>query len=293
MLQARFNGASVFQPRKGRQHGHDYHDGVRFNGASVFQPRKDVELPPFPQGRWKLQWGLGLSTEEGAGGQAEETQENEASMGPRSFNRGRRRAHDVTPSERAASMGPRSFNRGRKGKLAAVDRGEEASMGPRSFNRGRTSLGLTAASRGMASMGPRSFNRGRVDIRLQAFHLIRASMGPRSFNRGRLRVSPKTAREMAGFNGASVFQPRKGGPDRAPRTPSWVLQWGLGLSTEEGTAPYAPTGISKTASMGPRSFNRGRLRGRSTTNSRKTKLQWGLGLSTEEGPVANPPKRNV
>ena len=36
-----------------------------FNGASVFQPRKGHCFLPSPVIRTRLQWGLGLSTEEG------------------------------------------------------------------------------------------------------------------------------------------------------------------------------------------------------------------------------------
>ena len=86
----------------------------RFNGASVFQPRKVDKLKPddllvlllqwglglsteegninaaaTAAGVDRLQWGLGLSTEEGGGTEVWTNKQYIASMGPRSFNRGR------------------------------------------------------------------------------------------------------------------------------------------------------------------------------------------------------------
>ena len=63
---ASFNGASVFRPRKAfylhRVCVRDY----RFNGASVFRPRKEHLFMARGLFKDQLQWGLGLSTEEGS-----------------------------------------------------------------------------------------------------------------------------------------------------------------------------------------------------------------------------------
>ena len=86
-----------------------------------------------------------------------------------------------------------------------------------------------------------------------------------------------------GFNGASVFRPRKGRGGTSCMASNSTLQWGLGLSTEEGpiirfdpshncigfngASVFRPRKVRQLrqtahteihASMGPRSFDRGR-----------------------------------
>ena len=86
-----------------------------------------------------------------------------------------------------------------------------------------------------ASMGPRSFDRGReAEGDEEEEFEEEASMGPRSFDRGRTTWAARS-------------------PTPWPR-----LQWGLGLSTEEGTRRNVVHGVQLDASMGPRSFDRGR-----------------------------------
>ena len=150
-----------------------------------------------------------------------------ASMGPRSYERGRRWLSPtcITRYCDEASMGPRSHERGRKC-WNAIDRpsctmwlqrgrvhknaerdaeractgGElAASMGPRSFERGRYPL-VVDDLHGIASMGPRSFERGKMSTaKLTACHVGAASMGPRSFERGRAIIagSPGSAGQLA------------------------------------------------------------------------------------------------
>ena len=115
-LVPRFNGASVFQPRKVEYHKMRSLSESRFNGASVFQPRKDRRSLPrqgvgsglqwglgfsteeraMTFGKFKdqpmLQWGLGFSTEESRGITGDGPVDATASMGPRFFNRGKRPA---------------------------------------------------------------------------------------------------------------------------------------------------------------------------------------------------------
>src|SRR5882724_4075640 len=83
-------------------------------------------------------------------------------------------------------------------------------------------------------MGPRSFKRGREADAKGLEHQLGASMGPRSFKRGRPPAAPTFPPSKIGFNGAALFQARKGG---------------CGLPGGRLTA---------YASMGPRSFKRGR-----------------------------------
>ncbi len=132
-----------------------------FNGASVFQPRKVARRELQAIRPAMLQWGLGLSTEEGGDLVGRILNAVDASMGPRSFNRGRLRGAVQGGCGCIASMGPRSFNRGRDCTETAAQNIEGASMGPRSFNRGRVPLLGRPGGDLQASMGPRSFNRGR------------------------------------------------------------------------------------------------------------------------------------
>ena len=61
-----------------------------------------------------------------------------------------------------------------------------------------------------------------------------------------------------------------------------MLQWGLGLSTEERWGRSRTGVFPIDASMGPRSFNRGKIVDGEVDRIVEEKLQWGLGLSTEE-----------
>ena len=61
----------------------------RFNGASVFQPRKAPAYGCVPTCRRSLQWGLGFSTEESSTATTQPNSARRASMGPRFFNRGK------------------------------------------------------------------------------------------------------------------------------------------------------------------------------------------------------------
>ena len=134
-----------------------------------------------------------------------------------------------------------------------------------------------------ASMGPRSFNRGKQRLDPAGGRGPDASMGPRSFNRGKRRQGYRGVPDYGSFNGASVFQPRKGhdhfgdvenlhalqwGLGLSTEESTWRdwignmrlrLQWGLGLSTEESGPPDKGRQLSEEASMGPRSFNRGKI----------------------------------
>ncbi len=63
---------------------------------------------------------------------------------------------------------------------------------------------------------------------------------------------------------------------------SGSLQWGLGLSTEESGRAGSKHPSVEAASMGARSFNRGKDEVHLMLGYPKKGLQWGLGLSTEE-----------
>jgi len=133
-----------------------------------------------------------------------------------------------------ASIGPRSFNRGYKIKPAwNVIAHCQASIGPRSFNRGYFRPQGDPLHAGNASIGPRSFNRGygyyasmllcyystlqlgrgpstadtHFGISLDNC-ILQASIGPRSFNRGYGWHCDSGVACHTGFNWAAVLQPR-------------------------------------------------------------------------------------
>ena len=65
LVDAGFNGAAVFQPRKSAAHRVRLpSSSQRFNGAAVFQPRKSPTVPVIRWLKVRLQWGRGLSTAE-------------------------------------------------------------------------------------------------------------------------------------------------------------------------------------------------------------------------------------
>ena len=111
-----------------------------------------------------------------------------------------------------ASMGPRLFSRGNRDSMDGVENPRKASMGPRLFSRGN-------------GIG------GNVDCQRQG-----ASMGPRLFSRGNTADQRSTSMNLACFNGAAAFQPRK--PKLLPdeRHDLIELQWGRGFSAAETKA---------------------------------------------------------
>ena len=214
---------------------------------------------PLPAGIPKLQWGLGLSTEEGRAKPSPLKTGHPASMGPRSFNRGRRGPDALCGVSHGASMGPRSFNRGRTSGGADWNGQTLASMGPRSFNRGRPDT----AQRHPSPATPLqwglglSTEEGPSNAHLPAFS-AHASMGPRSFNRGRATQCVGLGVRMDGFNGASVFQPRKALQMGTIRLIPQIASMGPRSFNRGRQSTFPATCLASAASMGPRSFNRGR-----------------------------------
>ena len=208
----------------------------------------------------------------------------DASMGPRSFNRGNCRPSPCF-SHRASrtSMGPRSFNRGNTDSVAdlAAERPLQwgrglstaemkstgsilwlpkmASMGPRSFNRGNIKRPLYFGNPDPpASMGPRSFNRGNGNRRLACTPLQRLQWG-RGLSTAEIPLQRKDLTELTSrFNGAAVFQPRKFLPICTGLIPR--------CSCFNGAAVFQPR---KCLAIG-------------VHVAVEAMLQWGRGLSTAE-----------
>ncbi len=217
----RFNGAAFARTRKGPRARRSCRWRTRFNGAAFARTRK--------------------------GETAEELEANaEASMGPRSRERGRLIQQSAERIAGNASMGPRSRERGRRRRAARPRRAHHASMGPRSRERGRRWPMTSAAEEDLrfngaafartrkaphvrelgiherASMGPRSRERGRVrDVHGVLGYAV-ASMGPRSRERGRECVARvRRVHEKASMGPRSRERGRPASPPRMADLPSF------------------------------------------------------------------------
>ena len=159
-----------------------------------------------------LQWGLGLSTEERSRILRELADKIDASMGPRSFNRGK--------AAGAGRIGPRAIGLQWGLGLSTEERARDArrhDQNERGFNgasvfqprKGPSPKKLTepacSSFNGASVFQPR---KGLREIHCRGLDPL-ASMGPRSFNRGKLADRAEADRDAQRFNGASVFQPRK------------------------------------------------------------------------------------
>ncbi len=208
-----------------------------------------------------------------------------------------------------ASMGPRSFERGNDvQRRAALDRDMPASMGPRSFERGNAdAIAAQAAVRVATLQWGRARSSAEIADRSDGVAIgYCASMGPRSFERGNPRAPARRRRVATGFNGAALVRARKYGACDAWRIVALAvasmgprsfergnrstlsghrrarrLQWGRARSSAEisstdacgaverrcfngaalvrarKSAVAATLSASDVASMGPRSFERG------------------------------------
>ena len=208
-------------------------EAVGFNGAAVFQPRK-----------WRRPGARGSQAV--------------ASMGPRSFNRGNDRTSLRGIAGYAASMGPRSFNRGNRTRTGPGD-------GKCGFN-------------GAAVFQPRKSHWQRPVIAM-----VTMLQWGRGLSTAEMCLGAASGMRWSCFNGAAVFQPRKSSTcsyDRAAHASlqwgrglstaeidraesarqhrGW-LQWGRGLSTAEIIGRRQVCAAEESASMGPRSFNRGNV----------------------------------
>ena len=207
-----------------------------------------------------------------------------ASMGPRSEERGNT-AWRGWPSQRLnASMGPRSEERGNADDDWMEQHWNEAS-GPRSEERGNLRARARGAALHRASMGPRSEERGNSSSLSTMTSLARASMGPRSEERGNRTAAILAFWLAPRFNGAALRGARKQIDSRLPRAALVTLQWGRaprsaetqrsklaqarrrsfnGAALRGARKPGSATArfdSRKTASMGPRSEERGNTRG--------------------------------
>ena len=137
-----------------------------------------------------------------------------------------------------------------------------------------------------ASMGPHFFKCGKTTKGSESGNSFRASMGPHFFKCGKLVSSGGVYIGRVCFNGAALFQVRKG--EQASKRASWqaslqwgrtfssaerwddgdwkrdfiLLQWGRTFSSAERAGRLFPVGLFSAASMGPHFFKCGKHRRR-------------------------------
>ena len=85
-------------------------------------------------------------------------------------------------------------------------------------------------------------------------------MGPRSFDRGKRSSSSRDSTTGWRFNGAAIFRSRKGQELENYLEKARWLQWGRDLSIAESRVEGYDDPSLARASMGPRSFDRGKQR---------------------------------
>ena len=131
-------------------------------------------------------------------------------------------------------------------------------MGPRRFSRGRPQGCCPWCAHHRASMGPRRFSRGREAQQRASNQTVRRN-GATAFQPWKGGMARAARPTSISFNGATAFQPWKGRPTSArAKLPFGPLQWGHGVSAVEGTAYSARAKLPFGPLQGPRRFSRGR-----------------------------------
>src|SRR5579875_2734142 len=203
-------------------------------------------------------------------------------MGPRSNERGNSVFDHHREAAARASMGPRSNERGNAGETGSGTRFAAASMGPRSNERGNASkrLLLLLSCFG-ASMGPRSNERGNTGapphVGLYSWSLQwgRAQMSAEIWN-----DKPERTQEE-GFNGAALKWARKWMPAELGNRRRSAS---MGPRSNERGNMSGEVGhrMPLLASMGPRSNERGNANTRALGLTGTLALQWGRAQMSAE-----------
>ncbi len=184
-----------------------------------------------------LQWGRGLGTAERHWSELYKNSLYNASMGPRSWDRGE--SIDCAP----AACGADCFNG------AAV-------LGPRRAAARPARPPRRKSFNGAAVLGPRRESRGLS----KPHRPRRASMGPRSWDRGETRSGASSRFRNRRFNGAAVLGPRRGSADVARADEGTGASMGP-RSWDRGEFCNVSSLLRVSiASMGPRSWDRGEKR---------------------------------
>ena len=108
-------------------------------------------------------------------------------------------------------------------------------------------------------------------------------MGPRSFDRGEQSATAVADATEHRFNGAAVRRPRRATAIGRTSRRARRLQWGRGPETAESCAVDASCRVHRrSASMGPRSGDRGERARAADARAAQRRLQWGRGPETAE-----------
>ncbi len=221
----------------GREHfpSEIFGNSLRFNGATIRRPWM-VEALQATSRRW------------------------DASMGPRSEDRGWGGSDARRSSLPKASMGPRSEDRGwgacpsppTHSTCCWLQWGHD----PKTVDGWIRLVGITLTCCLSLQWGhdPKTVD-GPTLVKNWIFNSI-ASMGPRSEDRGWLWRTEAAGHQGVGFNGATIRRPWMAFAGRRCRL-QHALQWGHDPKTVDGTYWRIHPRLLAQASMGPRSEDRG------------------------------------
>ena len=130
-------------------------------------------------------------------------------------------------------------------------------MGPRSFNRGNRHAPREVNPDGRGFNGAAVFQPRKCCQRPAALPQDARFNGAAVFQPRKSTDAMIRANRRCRFNGAAVFQPRKCSSTASRGRATSELQWGRGLSTAEILLRDEQATVARSASMGPRFFNRG------------------------------------
>ena len=202
-----FNGAAVFRLRKDqRQRGGRGREGLASMGPQSFDCGKNnYESRPTPAGG--LQWGRSLSTAE-SGRPRLSRFARHGFNGAAVFRLRKGPCKHLGENTRLASMGPQSFDCGKRHAFLEYRPEIVASMGPQSFDCGKCATCDKWEPLPAASMGPQSFDCGKPACQPQSKRAGELQWG-RSLSTAESERSEPAEKSLPCFNGAAVFRLRK------------------------------------------------------------------------------------
>ena len=127
-----------------------------------------------------------------------------ASMGPRSFDRGKSAIEDVADEMKELLQWGRDPLTAERPSAATASTADILLQWGRDRSTAESGADRHQASSALASMGPRSFDRGKASSETARSWWHLTSMGPRSFDRGKFlrRLCPTIL--VISFNGAAI-----------------------------------------------------------------------------------------
>ena len=210
---------------------------VSFNGAALFQVRKVPEWEQVEGEKGELQWGRTFSSAESSTLISDTKIIGKGFNGAALFQVRKASAYlSAAVSAESASMGPHFFKCGKSVNNPTFDRPVTVTL-----QWGRTfSSAESTPARNLKPL------------------LVSASMGPHFFKCGKGDSLESAGNGAISFNGAALFQVRKGRPVSASITYPVTLQWGRTFSSAESNIAPHGENIAEQASMGPHFFKCGK-----------------------------------